>query len=220
MQDLPQFMLVSFKICPFVQRAAIALEEKGLGYDLRYIDLANKPDWFLEVSPRGKVPVLCVGGTPVFESAAIAEYIDDVGPGARLHPEDPLTRAQHRGAIELVSAALVDQFRLGRAGDEEAARNCAAALGKTLDALDQRRVGPFFEGSRFSLVDAAAAPLLQRVGWQDESAPHLGLLGPRPRLRAWRDALFERPSVQKSSANDLRDLYAAHFSQGYVGSLM
>lgn len=52
--------LISFPTCPFVQRAVIALNEKGVDFDVIYIDLANKPEWFLEISPLGKVPVLKV----------------------------------------------------------------------------------------------------------------------------------------------------------------
>ena len=52
--------LVSHKLCPYVQRAVIALTEKGVPFERIDIDLANKPDWFLKISPLGKVPVLVV----------------------------------------------------------------------------------------------------------------------------------------------------------------
>lgn len=63
--------LVSHYLCPYVQRAAIALGEKGVPFDRNYVDLANKPDWFKAISPLGKTPVLLVGERPVFESAVI-----------------------------------------------------------------------------------------------------------------------------------------------------
>ncbi len=52
--------LISHKLCPYVQRAVIALKEKGVPFERIDIDLANKPDWFLKISPLGKVPVLLV----------------------------------------------------------------------------------------------------------------------------------------------------------------
>ena len=78
--------LVSFDACPFVQRAAILLQEQNRTYDITYIDLRNKPDWFLEISPNGKVPVLKVEETPIFESAVILEYLDDTAEQGRLLP--------------------------------------------------------------------------------------------------------------------------------------
>ena len=56
----PKLTLISHKLCPYVQRAVIALTEKGVPFERIDIDLANKPDWFLKISPLGKVPVLRV----------------------------------------------------------------------------------------------------------------------------------------------------------------
>ena len=73
--------LISFDICPFVQRSVITLEEKGVKYNIKYIELENKPDWFLAISPFGKVPVLQVNDKVLFESAVINEYLDETVPG-------------------------------------------------------------------------------------------------------------------------------------------
>src|SRR5438445_4068918 len=86
--------LISHKLCPYVQRAVIALNEKGVGFERVDIDLANKPDWFLKLSPLGKVPVLVVrsdeGEVALFESNVISEYVEDTQGGAKLNPQDPL----------------------------------------------------------------------------------------------------------------------------------
>ena len=102
--------LVSFAICPYVQRAVITLKEKGVAFDITYIELDNPPAWFKEDSPLGKVPLLKVDGEVLFESAIITEYLDEVYPPT-LHPGDPLLRAKHRGWIEFGSNLLVDQFK-------------------------------------------------------------------------------------------------------------
>ena len=52
--------LISHPLCPFVQRAVIVLLEKGVEFDRINVDLSAKPDWFLALSPTGKVPVLKV----------------------------------------------------------------------------------------------------------------------------------------------------------------
>ncbi len=105
--------LVSHHLCPYVQRASIALAEKGVPFERRHVDLSAKPEWFLAVSPLGKVPLLLVSqndGTEavIFESAVICEYLDETQPGAPLHPTDPLARARHRSWIEFGSSILSD----------------------------------------------------------------------------------------------------------------
>ncbi len=59
--------LISHKLCPYVQRAVISLTEKGTAFERIDVDLANKPDWFLAISPLGRTPVLQVGDTAIFE---------------------------------------------------------------------------------------------------------------------------------------------------------
>ena len=91
-------LLVSHHLCPYVQRAAIVAAEKGVALDRQAIDLAAKPDWFLALSPTGKTPLLLVTDQegrehPLFESAAIAEYLDETGGGRTLMPTDPIARA-------------------------------------------------------------------------------------------------------------------------------
>src|ERR1700682_2342672 len=99
--------LISHKLCPYVQRAVIALAEKGVAFERIDIDLANKPDWFLAISPLGKTPVLQVGDAAIFEWAVILEYLEETQTNP-LHPADPLKRAEHRGWIEFGSTVLND----------------------------------------------------------------------------------------------------------------
>ena len=104
--------LISHKLCPYVQRAVIALTEKGVPFERIDIDLASKPDWFLKISPLGKVPLLLVetedGEAALFESNVICEYIEETQAGAKLHPRDALERAQHRAWMEFGSTILSD----------------------------------------------------------------------------------------------------------------
>ena len=60
---MPKYMLVSFKTCPWVQRSAIVLREKGTPFELRHIEPDNRPDWFLAISPHKKVPAMTVDDT-------------------------------------------------------------------------------------------------------------------------------------------------------------
>ena len=71
------------------------MRAKDVEFEVTFINLRDKPDWFLKISPHGKVPVLKIGEDILFESNAIAEFLDEtVSP--RLHPEDPIERARNR----------------------------------------------------------------------------------------------------------------------------
>src|SRR3979409_6344 len=119
--------LISHEQCPYVQRAVIALTEKGVPFERIDIDLANKPDWFLAISPLGKTPVLQVGDKAIFKSAVILEYLEETQPKP-LHPADPLVRAEHRGWIEFGSAVLNDIAGFYAAKDEASFKARTAQL--------------------------------------------------------------------------------------------
>lgn len=208
--------LISFDLCPFVQRSVITLEEKGVPYEINYIDLAAKPAWFLALSPFGKVPVLQVESTVLFESAVINEYLDETTPPPRLHPADPLRRAHNRAWIEFGSALLVDGWQMQVATDEESTRKHAAAVRTKLGRLEAelRAPGPFFNGAEFSLVDAALAPALQRLTWSVEIAPSLALFEGLDGIARWTQALLARPSVQASTVPDIRARFVAYLQGG------
>ena len=203
------FQLVSFNLCPFVQRSAIALEEKGASYEISYVDLAAKPQWFMDISPLGKVPLLRVGQRVLFESAVIREFIDEACAGPRLHPDDALERAYDRAWIEFTSAALIDCHRLQMAKDAQALSDAAATLVSKLERFEGQLDGhgPYFHGERFSLVDCATAPLLQRAFWCHEIAPELQLFERTPKVYGWFRALLDRPSVQRSLIPDIHAVF-------------
>ncbi|MDU8943533.1 glutathione S-transferase family protein [Ovoidimarina sediminis] len=151
---VPRLTLVSHKLCPYVQRVAIVLAEKGLPYERIYIDLAHKPRWFLELSPLGKTPLLKVEtGTGdahvVFESAVIAEFLEDVF-SHPMHPVDPLARAGHRGWVEVASSILNGIARLYGARDAEVFerewQGLRAAFERVEAELSQAGRRPYFGG--------------------------------------------------------------------------
>lgn len=196
---MSKLTLVSHTLCPYVQRAAIALHEKGVTFERIDVDLENKPDWFLAISPLGKVPLLKVGDAVIFESAVIIEYLEETQPHP-LHPADPLLRAQHRGWIEFGSALLADIWGFYTAPDAAAFAAKRQAIADKLARLEQALGdGPFFAGAGFTLVDAAFAPVFRYFD-AFERIEDFGWLQGRPRLAAWRRALAARPSVVKAVA--------------------
>ena len=193
--------LISHKLCPYVQRAVIALTEKGVAFERIDIDLANKPDWFLAISPLGKTPVLQVGDVAIFESAVILEYLEETQPKP-LHPANALTRAEHRGWIEFGSAVLNDIAGFYAAGDETTFKAKTVQLEQRFARLEARvAAAPWFDGAEFSLVDAAFAPVFRYFNVFDEIAD-FGILAGKPKLKRWRKNLAERPSVRSAVRPD------------------
>ena len=202
-----RFMLCSFKTCPWVQRAAIVLQAKQIPYDITYIDRDKRPDWFLAVSPHSKVPVLQIDGKEaLFESNAIAEYLEETAE-PRLHPADPIARARNRAWTDFVTtfASAVTNTAYSDSEDELTARTAkiAAPFAKLEEALAKRgNAGPYFNGAKLSLVDAAYAPFLQRYTFMDRLRP-LGIIEKFPHLGAWRDALLAAPAVKASTVPEI-----------------
>jgi len=197
----PALTLVSHALCPYVQRAAIVLAEKGVAYQRIDIDLAAKPGWFTALSPLGKTPLLRVGETAVFESAVICEYLDEtLAPG--LHPADPLERARERAWVEFASTVLAAIGAFYNAAD-------AAGLQQRRDEVAQRFAqlegalgdGPFFAGTRFGMVDAAMAPAFRYIE-VFETLQDFGFFDATPKVRRWRSALARRPSVRTAVGPD------------------
>ncbi len=198
----PKLTLISHHLCPFVQRAAIALLEKDVPFERRNIDLSNKPDWFLKLSPLGKVPLLLVDNeTVLFESAAIAEYINDLTSGDLLASE-ALTRSRQRAWIEFASATIGNIGKLYAARDTDVFDSARAALSDSWQTLeDSLDGGPYFSGENFSLVDAAFAPVFRYFD-VIEMLSDIDFFVDVPKVRAWRNVLATRPSVQQAVSED------------------
>lgn len=198
-------VLVSHALCPYVQRAAIVLAEKGVPFERRDIDLSNKPGWFLEVSPLGKTPVLLVDGEAIFESAVICEYLEDTTL-PRLHPANALQRAQHRSWMEFGSALLNLIAAFYNAPDEPSLLARAAEIRSRLRQVEAALgEGPYFAGAAFSLVDAVFGPVWRYF----EAFDAIGEFGFRdglPKVQRWRQVLAARPSVADAVRPDYMEL--------------
>ena len=201
----PKFTLISHHLCPYVQRAAIALLEKDVPFERRDIDLANKPDWFLKISPLGKVPVLVVDDDAViFESSVIAQYIDEVTGGGLLSSE-LLEKAQQLAWMEFASQLVANIGQLYSAPTdaalEAAKNNFEQKLGRVEAALG---AGQWFAGGRFTLVDAAFAPAFRYFDVIDNLNDD-DLFSDTPGVAKWRRSLSGRPSVVNAVGQDYNE---------------
>jgi len=200
--------LISFKTCPFVQRAVITLKHKNIDFDITYIDLAEPPDWFIELSPLQKVPVLKVDDEVLFESAVINEYLDEIT-GGDLQPRDPLARAKNRAWVEFASNMLGNLYMMKMSKDEERYLHYRKQLEDQLQRVEKRLGdGPWFNGDEFSLADTAFAPLFR----QDSVAQNqLSVIdaATTPKVAAWAERLLALPEVRDSVVDEFEDLYIA-----------
>jgi glutathione S-transferase len=207
---MAKYMLVSFKTCPWVQRSAIILREKNTPFEMRHIEPDNRPDWFLAISPHKKVPVLTVDeNVSLFESNAINEYLDEtISP--HLHPADPVERARNRAWTDYVptfaSAVTGCAYAMTEEAYKKALEQAPVAFERLEKALIAQGSGPFFNGAKYSLVDAAYAPFLQRYLFLDHIRP-IGIIENYPRVKAWTDALMARPSTHSFPPAEFEAMY-------------
>ena len=203
-----QLHLISFKTCPFVQRAVITLKHKHIDYDITYIDLAEPPDWFVELSPLKKVPVLKVDDEVLFESAVINEYLDEIT-GGDLQPRDPLVRAKNRAWVEFASNMLGNLYMMKMSKDEDRYNKYRDTLVDQLHRVEKRLGdGPWFNGDEFSLADTAFAPLFRQ---NSVAQNRLSVIDPTsmPKVTAWAERLLALPEVRESVVDDFEELYLA-----------
>ena len=204
----PTVQLISHSLCPYVQRAAIVLTEKNQPFKRIDIDLANKPDWFMAISPLGKTPVLLVGDQPIFESAVICEYLDDTLLPA-LHPQDALARAQHRSWMEFGSSILNAIAGFYKAPSHDQLGVMAKNIHHKFEQLESVLAdGPYFAGNSFSMVDAVFGPVFRYFDVFDRIG-EFGFFDDTPKVIAWRAALAKRASVKAAVRADYNELLVA-----------
>lgn len=188
-----EFHLISHHLCPYVQRAVIVLAEKNIPHERTYIDLATKPDWFLAISPLGRVPVLQVKNSVLFESQVIAEYLDEITAGS-LHPADPLEKARHRSWIEFASETLSAIGGIYNAPDLKSFEDKRIALRQKFERIKAEITGPFFSGAEFHMIDGVWGTVFRYLDVFDRIRD-FDLLTELEKVSAWRQAISARPSV-------------------------
>ena len=199
--------LISFKLCPFVQRAVIVLEHKMIEHDIEYIDLANPPAWFVALSPLKKVPVLLVGDNVIFESTVINEYLDEAYPN-QLHPRDMIVRAKNRSWIEFGNECMWHVFHLSVKETQEEFNETRDELLNKFDQIEKVLIDtPFFNGDAFSLVDASYAPFFRYLEYLNELRPGMFSVSRHPKINAWKNNLLKLDTVKKSCVPEFKKLY-------------
>ena len=157
----PDLKLISFTLCPYVQRAMIVLSEKNISFDIEYIDLSAPPSWFYDISPLEKVPLLLVDEKPLFESMVICDYLDEITAGS-LYPSDAFAKAQNRAWIEFGNEILNSTYEFFLTDDPKKFKHLKNILIDRFEVLeDEISNGDYFNGVDFSMIDAVYAPIFR-----------------------------------------------------------
>jgi len=213
--------LISFKLCPFAQRAIILLNTQNIDFKITYINPMDPPDWFKAISPTGQVPLLKVDDQVVFESSVITEFINDISTTS-IHPDDSVQKANNRSWIAFSSTMFDDLFSLVT-GDEEKFNTAKTALFGKLAKLEAvKNQDTFFNGDAFNMIDAALAPIFIRLAWINEFTDNALSIAEFSKLSAWSDATLALPEVESSVAEGIDDVYYSNIEgrEGHLSTLL
>lgn len=202
--SLPKIKLISFTLCPYVQRAMIVLNEKNISFDIEYIDLSAPPPEFYDISPLEKVPVLLVDEQPLFESMVICDYLDEISEKL-LYPNDAFNKAQNRSWIEYGNDILNTTFNFLHENVPKKFNYLKGTLIDRFEILEEQMTeGEYYNGENFSMIDAAYAPIFRYLQ-QISQHKDYEFFEDAPKLKVWGKSLLKRPSVINSIPDTYQD---------------
>ncbi|KAJ9590882.1 hypothetical protein L9F63_016087, partial [Diploptera punctata] len=191
-------VLYSMRFCPYGQRVQMVLEAKKIPYDVVYINLMDKPSWYLERNPLGKVPSLEKNpGKCIYESLIVADYLDEEYPQTPLHSKDPMQKAKDRILVEQFSKVIQDMYKLYQNISKETFQNLLTELDCFEKELISRQTF-FFGGNSPGMLDYMIWPWFERIGLlKCIGGNGFGLFEDRfPELIAWRDRMKDDDPVK------------------------
>lgn len=213
--------IVSFKICPFVQRVTALLEAKAVNYDIEYINLSDKPQWFMDISPNAQAPILITDDDQVlFESDAIVEYIDEAF-GDPIFPRDLVKKAQDRAWSYLASKHYLVQCGTERSSDSETLQEKSSKLSTAFEKIAARLgENKFTNGDEIGMIDIAWIPILHRAAIIENYSGY-DFLAEFPSLKRWQQALLSTGIPGKSVPEDFEEKFTAFYlsEKTYLGQL-
>ena len=213
--------LISFKLCPFVQRAIIILKRQKIDYDITFINPMDPPDWFKAISPTGQVPLLKADDEVIFESSVISEFANDISEND-LHPSNAIQKAKNRAWIQFSSSMFDDLFNLVTGDKETYAKAKESLFAKFAKVEVVKGTGTFFNGADFAMIDAAFAPIFMRLAWINEFTDNALSINEFSNLSAWSEAILAVDEVKDSVSEGIDDVYYSNIEarEGYLSTLL
>ena len=216
--------LTSHPLCPFNQRLIITLLMKGLKRDqdfsVRYIDLANIPEWFVKISPRREMPVLEIDGengqTTLFKTNPINEFLNESTPGD-LHAEDPVEKARDRYWIEHCGNMLNTLRDVFTARQLEVFEKSCDRVFDMFEAVEEHldQKSSYWRNQHYTLVDGAFIPAFTLMFHFEyfRNHPHWERF---PNTYYWANRLLETSFAEESKCPDFAAEFEHFFS--FTGS--
>jgi RNA polymerase-associated protein len=184
-------VLYSGTTCPFSQRCRFVLFEKGMDFEIRDVDLFNKPEDINVMNPYGQVPILVERDLVLYESNIINEYIDERFPHPQLMPADPVMRARTRLFLFNFERELFVHVQvLENSNNQKLIEKGRATIRDRLTQLAPIMLkNKYMLGEDFSMLDVALAPLLWRLD-------HYGIDLPKTAapIMKYAERIFSRPA--------------------------
>ena len=183
-------VLYSGTTCPFSHRCRFVLFEKGMDFEIRDVDLYNKPEDINVMNPYGQVPILVERDLILYESNIINEYIDDRFPHPQLMPADPVMRARARLFLFRFENELFSNIESLEKGNQKVGDRARLLVRDSLTQIAPVFVKQkFMLGDEYSMLDVAIAPLLWRLDYYGVQLPKQAA----PLLK-YAERLFSRPA--------------------------
>lgn len=199
--------LVTSRFSPYGHRVEMALTEKNIPHERVYIELSNKPDWFIKDAPLGKVPLLYVDEKPLFESTAICEFLEETFPQHPLHPQETYSKNWHRGWMEFSNGLMASLFGIIFAQDQENFDIKKAEMISKLAILDKHlKFNPYFDGEKFFLVDIFMASVFKPLTFIDNKFT-LEIFDLHKNVATYVESVVTRGSLTKALPTDYEDIF-------------
>ena len=217
---MSSLQFIQSEVCPYAQRSHMCLLEKSVEFEYTEVDLKNKPEWFEQISPYSKVPVLKHGDIRLYESAIINEYLDEVYPAPPLMPESAADRAIARIWIDFDNVKFVPTFYKVLLEDNLDHRQ--QIVDQLVDHMEffenqgfaQKWKGPYWFDDHLTLVDLTLYPHFERIAVL-ENYRNVGIPPSCPKLSDWLAAMKNRPSAVATAHDDQYHIAAySHYADG------
>lgn len=178
--------------CPFTQRVLLTLEEKNLPYDMKYVDLRNKPEWFLKISPEGKVPLIKLDEKWVPDSDVITQALEEK------FPEPPLTTPPEKASVGSKIFPKFVAFLKSKDPSDGTEQELLDELTAFNDYLKEN--GPFINGNEVSAADLSLGPKLYHLEIALGHYKNWSVPDSFPYVKSYMKSIFSRESFINTRA--------------------
>lgn len=202
-----QLKLVTSRFSPYGHRVEMVLIEKEITYEKIEVNLQNRPDWFVKDAPLGKVPLLYSDNKIIFESIAICEYLEERFPKIKMHSTNLEDKALSRAWMEFSNGLLSAIFGVIFAKNKQEFDSKKADLLSKLDILEKHlKFNPYFEGEKFSLVDACFASAFKTLSFIDNKFS-LGIFDSYCNVATYAKSVIIRDSLSRALPENYEEIF-------------